>query len=227
MYARGASHHKQPDCVVKMLKSLMAISTLSMLMATSAQAAVVNFENLSDHYFPSSKSFSDNGVSIRYNDDAQTGFAQIDSGSSCDPSCATNGTNAFYSFNTGSLTLGLKGSTFSLIQFDAAQTFTTLDRPLDLTVTGVTTGGLTVTGEFLSAPGTADSFQTFQAGFPFNNLTSVTFSGTGSYPTTEFALDNVVLSTVPLPASAPMFGAAILVLGTVGHRLKRRKAAAA
>lgn len=33
--------------------------------------------------------------------------------------------------------------------------------------------------------------------------------------------------TVPLPASAPMFGAALLALGAVGYGLKRKKAAAA
>ena len=35
-----------------------------------------------------------------------------------------------------------------------------------------------------------------------------------------------VVSPVPLPASAPMFGAAVLALGLVGYGVKRKKAAA-
>ncbi|MDX7953451.1 hypothetical protein P7D22_19995, partial [Lichenihabitans sp. Uapishka_5] len=38
---------------------------------------------------------------------------------------------------------------------------------------------------------------------------------------------NVGVSPVPLPASAPMFGAALLALGAVGYGMKRKKAAAA
>lgn len=41
------------------------------------------------------------------------------------------------------------------------------------------------------------------------------------------ALDNVRVGTVPLPASAPMFGAALLVLGGLGYAAKRKAAAAA
>lgn len=51
---------------------------------------------------------------------------------------------------------------------------------------------------------------------------SVTF-GTGSTNAFEFA----ALSTVPLPASAPMFGGALLALAGLGYGAKRRKAAAA
>ena len=64
-----------------------------------------------------------------------------------------------------------------------------------------------------------------------------TFTGTG-YDTLVFAdlnsgspygtaLDNVSVSAVPLPASAPMLGAALVTLGVVGYGLKRRKATSA
>lgn len=42
-----------------------------------------------------------------------------------------------------------------------------------------------------------------------------------------FKATEVGVSAVPLPASAPMFGAALLALGAVGYGLKRKKAAAA
>jgi hypothetical protein len=63
----------------------------------------------------------------------------------------------------------------------------------------------------------------------------------GSNPTDPFAVyssssqddfsfattASVTLSSVPLPASAPMFGAALVALGAVGYGVKRKKAAAA
>lgn len=42
----------------------------------------------------------------------------------------------------------------------------------------------------------------------------------------EFTSATVTLSTVPLPASAPMFGAALLGLAGIGYVAKRKKAAA-
>ena len=61
-----------------------------------------------------------------------------------------------------------------------------------------------------------------------NPFTSVTFSS----DVTSFELASVVasvekISPVPLPASAPMFGAALLGLAGLGYVAKRKKAAAA
>ena len=39
-------------------------------------------------------------------------------------------------------------------------------------------------------------------------------------------INNLSLSAVPLPASAPMFGAAVLALGVTGYGMKRKRAAA-
>lgn len=44
---------------------------------------------------------------------------------------------------------------------------------------------------------------------------------------TVTSLNVSIVSSVPLPASAPMFGAALLALGAVGYRMKRKTAAAA
>lgn len=46
------------------------------------------------------------------------------------------------------------------------------------------------------------------------------------YPS-SFSLTVSALSAVPLPSSAPMFGAALLAVGAAGYGLKRRKAAKA
>lgn len=48
-----------------------------------------------------------------------------------------------------------------------------------------------------------------------------------NYTDEQFSFTNLSVSSVPLPASAPMFGAALLALGAVGFGLKRKKAAAA
>ena len=48
---------------------------------------------------------------------------------------------------------------------------------------------------------------------------------TEAYPAGE--IRGNIVSTVPLPASAPMFGAALLAFGAVGYGIKRKKVAAA
>jgi hypothetical protein len=61
----------------------------------------------------------------------------------------------------------------------------------------------------------------------------VTISGlTGGVVGAEFSSDTnafefASISNVPLPASAPMFGAALVALGAVGFAVKRRRSAAA
>ena len=61
----------------------------------------------------------------------------------------------------------------------------------------------------------------------------VTLTGIGAYDSVSFgsiqsdSFEFAALSTVPLPASAPMFGGALVALGAVGYGVKRKKAAAA
>lgn len=56
---------------------------------------------------------------------------------------------------------------------------------------------------------------------------ALTFTELGASDNIGNVLDNVSVSAVPLPASAPMFGAALLALGAIGYGVKRKKAAAA
>ena len=63
----------------------------------------------------------------------------------------------------------------------------------------------------------------------FEDLTTSSFGpGTGqpNYDDEDFVFTNT-MSTVPLPASAPMFGAALVGLAGLGYAAKRKKAAAA
>lgn len=56
---------------------------------------------------------------------------------------------------------------------------------------------------------------------------SINLSGTSLDTPSVSGTLTVSVSTVPLPASAPMFGAALLALGAVGYGAKRKKAVAA
>ena len=51
------------------------------------------------------------------------------------------------------------------------------------------------------------------------------FGTNGVLADAKFSVQTVSISTVPLPASAPLFGAAVLALGAASYGLKRRKAA--
>lgn len=55
---------------------------------------------------------------------------------------------------------------------------------------------------------------------------SLIFTQSGPSDNIGNILDNVAVSSVPLPASAPMFGAALVALGAVGYRLRRKAVAA-
>ena len=84
------------------------------------------------------------------------------------------------------------------------------------------TGVFTFTGSDLTNPNTPS-----QMGYEF-----VTISGVGNVygaqvASSQNSFEFAAVSTVPLPASAPMFGAALMALGAVGYSLKRKTAATA
>lgn len=71
-----------------------------------------------------------------------------------------------------------------------------------------------------------DSYSHLQIALGAGTYTiSVSGSGTGGIPA-GFGI-RADLSAVPLPASAPMFGAALVALGAFGYSMKRRKTAEA
>jgi hypothetical protein len=126
-------------------------------------------------------------------------------------------TSQYVAVQNGSATYDLTGNTLSFV-FGSPDTYNTISfldsngNAFDTFVPGTGAGaGLTAANSY---------FVTIRASGTFN---AVEFSSTG--PALEFS--NVAVSNVPLPASAPMFGAALLALGAIGYGVKRKSKAAA
>ena len=209
--------------------SVGAAFAAAILTGSAASADVITFDTLPPGFFPTATTLTEFGYNIAYTP-TPGAFGEIGAPPGCSPACASDGTNAFYSFNTGSLTISATdGGPISITALDAAQTFTMSDRVLDFTVTGLTEAATTVSEEFTTAPGGADSFQTFNITTPgFTDLVSFTIAGVGSYPTTEFAVDNLVVSGAAIPEPAT-WAVMLAGFGGVGAamRSRRRTAAAA
>jgi len=119
--------------------------------------------------------------------------------------------------NTGEMTLSKVGGTsFSLIGFDYSFN-TDSFAPYDINFTALTAGGETINST-VGLPG--DWYEhTYLAGGVFNDIVSITISGVGTSP--QFAINNVVVSAVPVPAAVWLFGSALAGLGW----MRRRKTA--
>lgn len=126
-------------------------------------------------------------------------------------------TSQYVAVQNGSATYNLSGNTLSLV-FGSPDGYNLIS--------------------FLNSSGTAFDF--FQpgvdsgAGLSSGTNYFVTIQATGTFSAVQFSsgtpafeFSNVAVSSVPLPASAPMFGAALLALGGLGYGMKRKKAAAA
>jgi hypothetical protein len=210
---------KRLDTMKHLLVSIILASGFLFVTAPS-QAETLSFAAQDGNSYSAATSFTANDFTFNYAP-ASGGFGKVGNPVVCSPACSSNGVDAFYSFNTGSLGFAAtSGSAFTLNSLDLAQTFTTLSRPLDVLVTGTLEGGGTVTEAFTSAAGTADSFQLFTLSSAFTNLASVTINGVGSYPTTEFAVDNITVATAPVPLPASVW---LMLSGLVGVGAMSRK----
>jgi hypothetical protein len=215
---------KKRDTMKHLLVSIMLAS--GFLFATApSQAETLSFAAQDGDSFFSGATFAANDFTFTYTPISSGAFAFVGNPVICTPACSGNGVDAFYSYNTGSLSFAAtSGSAFTLNSLDLAQTFTTLSRPLDVLVTGTLKGGGTVTDEFTSAAGTADVFQLFTLSSAFTDLASVTINGVGGQPTTEFAVDNITVATTPVPLPASVW---LMLSGLVGVGAMARKRRAA
>lgn len=204
------------------LARLAILVASAALLPAAAAAQVISFGAGPSQFLAAPTSFVESGFTIDYTPGGG-GFAIIANPPACSPACASNGTNAFYSFNTGSLAISGGGPAgFALSSLDAAQTFTTVNRALDFIVTGSLVLGGTVSAQFTTAPGGGDVFQTFLLPGTFTGLSSVTIAGATPYPRIEFAVDNIVLnggvSAVPEPSTLVLLVGGLGVLGAAARR---------
>jgi hypothetical protein len=202
------------------LPATAALFGAALFFSCAANATTLDFGSLSAVDVSTATTYTEDGYNLTYTP-GTNGFIYISSGSQS-PGSPIDGTQAFYSYNFGSLTVtSVDGQAFSLSRFDAAQVFSNDNRILDLDVNGVTASASTVHTEVITSAGGADSFHTYTlAGF--DNLTSVTFQGVAPYPTVEFALDNLTVN-----AAVPELSTwAMMILGFagVGFMAYRRKA---
>lgn len=75
--------------------------------------------------------------------------------------------------------------------------------------------------------GGGDAFSGGSGGTSFDVGEDPAFSLAAAFGDGSVLVEDVSPSAVPLPASAPMFGAALLALGAIGYATKRKKSAAA
>lgn len=206
---------------------LIAISTLASIGMLPASVLAVpvtlNFESVPAQIASSPATFSENGFTFDYAVGVG-GIYGIGSPVNCGPACTTNGTKAFYSFNLGSLTLSnTGGAAFSLLGLDAATTFTTLNRALELHITGQLLGGGSVSTVISTAFGSADVFSSYNLQ-SFNNLTSLTFTSGTNFNNREFAIDNLRVEVASVPEPATLGLLSIGIFGLFAARKRRGSA---
>lgn len=100
----------------------------------------------------------------------------------------------------------VEGSIFSLLKLDIGEwSGVANDHALTVEVIGLINGGgsivstLSMDGEF-DGSGPQDDFQT-ETFIGWNNLTSVSMQGFGGFRGSAFAIDNVVVATIPEPSA--------------------------
>lgn len=198
-------------------KVLLAMAAT--ILATSAMAETIDFEARAGDYGYSPYSFIEDRFRVTYSPISVFGFYIIDDPADhlgqCSPACASNGTTAFYSFNESSVTIDLADNgVFSLTSLDVAKTFTGNDKPLTLTLTATGADGIFTT-TILVDSGPAETFSTFIVE-NFVDISSLTITGSQEFP--EFAIDNVIVSAVPEPASWATLIAGLVIIGGAVRR---------
>jgi hypothetical protein len=211
---------------------LGALAALA-LGSETAHAAVIDFESLAGSTASSFTTFTENGFFVQFDPLSLATVNVHTGGTNCGGGCATDGTNAWYSFNNGELDLmRADGSAFTLNSLQLAQTFSGLNRALDVQVTGFNVGGASFVFTATEPAGGADVFHTFDLPSTFTNLHRVSIRGAGDYPLSEFSVDNIATdgSVVPTGGGVPepsTWALMILGLAAAGALVRRARAATA
>jgi hypothetical protein len=184
-------------------KVFLAMAAASLTVAGQAQAATLSFSAEDGKSYVAPATFADQGFTFSYSQNSSGAFAVVGKPALCGPACVSNGVDAFYSFNSGTLSLAAtNGAGFTLDSLMLAQTFTNT-RALDVLITGMRVGGGSVSEEITETSSEDKAFNTFVLPSSFTDLSSVSITGVGIYPTTEFAVDGITVSDVSAVPELP------------------------
>jgi hypothetical protein len=141
--------------------------------------------------------------------------------SGCTSGCADNGTQ-WIGGDMTDLALTHVNATFSLLGFDAAESFTNLNVPATLSVLGTRSDATSVAALFNfdginDSVGPLQDFQTFTLGSQWHQLTSVSFTTPDSG---WFGIDNVTATAanpIPEPTSIVLLATGLAALSRFGY----------
>ena len=200
--------------------SVIAVGLLAFTFGRPSEAVVIDFGIGIPGSFPY---FEDGFMVLNV-----TGSGSVNFGG-CGPPCANNGTTNL--FDGQGLAVDVRGLTvapFQLVSFDAGELFQGFPSSWsqDVVVTGSFVGGGSVTQVFRldfihDGPGPNADMESFTLSPAFTNLSVVRFQT--SSPGKGFTLDNIVVSTVPEPATLLLAGSGALGAGARWWRRRARR----
>ncbi|MBT8447782.1 MAG: hypothetical protein HKO62_06535 [Gammaproteobacteria bacterium] len=202
------------------------------LAAPAAHALTVDFEgiatpggfvdNSSDFLDTDGFRFTASGQSFLLSDGFfNIGTERVDN----DSDYLTFATNTNITPHTLTVTT-LSGVPFSIAQMDAVESTFGLGGDSVIEATGIYAAGGSVATTFTTAPhppGTLGDFQTFSFDSSFTGLASLVLTMQVKGTVDELAVDNLVLSQVPLPGAALLFMPALVLLQGLGSRARARR----
>jgi hypothetical protein len=206
------------------------------LTATAAPVATIDFNSATTNAASATQS--------GFNVTATNGAVTVGGSSWCSPACAYNGTKYFWNYGPDVTVKSTTGALFSLLSFDASESFggayfARYTAP-NIRVTGTLASGGTVTATFTmdgidDGMGAQIDFQTFTLPTTFIGLNKIVFSGIGG-AISYYGIDNIVLggasgmtsnaSDIPEPATLGLVGLALLLGGRSARRAQRQALAA-